>query len=97
LNRNQVLALQKICFKWTEQGKDPILPSISQQTNKKGDKLYREFEQYLERSAMTASCQAVLHPTKIKILRNPLPTSHNSQYRQLNTNYNDNNNNKKLQ
>mmetsp|Transcript_23148 Transcript_23148/g.30663 ORF Transcript_23148/g.30663 Transcript_23148/m.30663 type:complete len:374 (-) Transcript_23148:91-1212(-) len=45
---------------------------------------------------MTASCQAVLHPTKIKILRNPLPTSHNSQYRQLNTNYNDKNSNKNI-
>mmetsp|Transcript_7542 Transcript_7542/g.11304 ORF Transcript_7542/g.11304 Transcript_7542/m.11304 type:complete len:138 (-) Transcript_7542:225-638(-) len=50
LNRYQVLALQKIGFKWTtEQGKETtaMMPSVvSQKANKKWNKRFREFEQY---------------------------------------------------
>ena len=48
LNRYQVLALQKIGFKWTtEQGKEATMSSIiSQKASKKWNKRFREFEQY---------------------------------------------------
>jgi len=46
LNQHQILALQKIGFKRTEQGKEAILPGVSQKTSKKWNKHFREFEQY---------------------------------------------------